>query len=99
MIQRLKEKLESIIPITDELWCQIQSEWEEIQVKKGEKLVRYGEINKKIYFVLKGSLEISMILNDGSAKSVWFFRMKFSMWPPRRTLLLWMSQPSMRLQL
>jgi signal-transduction protein with cAMP-binding, CBS, and nucleotidyltransferase domain len=73
MIQCLREKLESIIPITDEMWYQIQSEWEEVRVKKGEKLVRYRELNKKIYFVLSGSLEISMILNDGSAKSVWFF--------------------------
>lgn len=73
MIQRLREKLESIIPVTDELWHQIQSEWEEISIKKGEKLVRYGEFNKKIYFVSSGSLEISMILNDGAAKSVWFF--------------------------
>lgn len=73
MIQRLREKLESIIPVTDELWHQIQSEWEEISIKKGEKLVRYGELNKKVFFVASGSLEISMILNDGSAKSVWFF--------------------------
>ena len=73
MIHRLKEKIQSVIPVNDKLWHAIESEWEEIHIKKGDKLVRYGELNKKIFFVASGSLEISMILNDGSAKSVWFF--------------------------
>lgn len=62
-----------MIPLNDKLWHVIESEWEEIYVKKGDKLVDYGELNKKVFFVASGSLEISMILNDGSAKSVWFF--------------------------
>lgn len=73
MLQRLKEKIQSVIPVNDKLWNKIQSEWDEIHIRKGDKLVRYGELNKKIFFVSSGSLEISMILNDGSAKSVWFF--------------------------
>ena len=73
MIQRLKKKIESVIPLEEEFWKVIQSQWEEIHVKKGDKLVHYGELNKKVFFVGSGSLEISMILNDGSAKSVWFF--------------------------
>ncbi|MBW1296216.1 Crp/Fnr family transcriptional regulator [Aquimarina litoralis] len=73
MIENLKQKIEATITVSDELWNVIRNEWKEIHVKKGDKLVGYGELNTKVFFVLSGSLEISLILNDGSSKSVWFY--------------------------
>lgn len=73
MIENLRRKIETTIPVSDELWNVIRNEWKEIHVKKGDKLVGYGELNTKVFFVLSGSLEISLILNDGSSKSVWFY--------------------------
>ena len=73
MLEHLKQKLASVIPVSPSLWNQISNEWKEVYVKKGEKLVHFGALNTKVFIVISGSLEISLILSDGSSKSVWFF--------------------------
>ena len=73
MIEYLKEKLLSVIPVSEELWEEMNNQWKEIHVRKGEKLVCFGDLNTKVFFVASGSLEISLILSDGSSKPVWFF--------------------------
>ncbi len=73
MVEHIKEKLLSIIPLREGLWEQMKKQWKEVHVKKGEKLVNFGELNTKAFCVTSGSLEISLILSDGTSKSVWFF--------------------------
>lgn len=73
MIEHLREKLASVIPVSEALWSQVKEEWKEVHVQKGRKIVHFGDLNTKVFIVVSGSLEISLILSDGTSKSVWFF--------------------------
>nr|WP_294923299.1 Crp/Fnr family transcriptional regulator [uncultured Flavobacterium sp.] len=55
-LEALKSKFESYAPISQTSWELIQSIVKFQSVKKGELLLRNGEIAKEIYFICKGAL-------------------------------------------
>ncbi len=55
-LQDLKSKFESYAPLSQTSWQLIESIVEFQSVKKGELLLRNGEIAKEIYFICKGAL-------------------------------------------
>lgn len=55
-LQNLKSKFESYAPISENSWQLIEDIIEFQSVKKGELLLRNGEIAKEIYFICKGAL-------------------------------------------
>ena len=55
-LEALKSKFESYAPISETSWQLIESIVEFQSVKKGELLLRNGEIAKEIYFICKGAL-------------------------------------------
>lgn len=55
-LQNLKSKLESYAPISENSWQLIDSIVEFQSVKKGELLLRNGEVAKEIYFICEGAL-------------------------------------------
>ena len=73
MINKLRRRIENYVSVSDEAMKAIESQSEMIDVKKQETLVNYGELCNKRFFIYKGSFEISLVLNDGSKKTVWFF--------------------------
>jgi CRP-like cAMP-binding protein len=55
-LKDLKLKFESYAPISDESWKLIENITEFQVVKKGDLLLRNGQIAKEIYFIAKGAL-------------------------------------------
>jgi CRP-like cAMP-binding protein len=55
-LQNLKSKFESYAPISENSWQLIESIVEFQSVKKGELLLRNGEVAKEIYFICEGAL-------------------------------------------
>lgn len=55
-LQNLKSKFESYAPISENSWQLIDSIVEFQSVKKGELLLRNGEVAKEIYFICEGAL-------------------------------------------
>ena len=55
-LQNLKSKFESYAPISENSWQLIDSIVEFQSVKKGELLLRNGEVSKEIYLICEGAL-------------------------------------------
>jgi len=55
-LQNLKSKFESYAPISETSWQLIEDLIEFQSVKKGELLLRNGEVAEEIYFICKGAL-------------------------------------------
>lgn len=70
---KIRKKIEMYVPISDETMDEIESQLEEMHLKKQETLVHYGDANRNLFFVMSGSFEISFVLSDGSKKTIWFF--------------------------
>lgn len=73
-IDKLKSKLDSYSPITNDSWQQIQSVITFKILNKEEVLLRNGEIAKNVYFVCKGALR-AYFTNDGGdvyTKNIFF---------------------------
>ncbi len=68
----LKEQIEKIGPLADNLWEEIQTYAEISQVRKNEILVPYQSLNKYVFKVISGSFMCSQISESGTKKAVWF---------------------------
>lgn len=66
-LQNLKSKFESYAPISENSWQLMESIVEFQSVKKGELLLRNGEIAKDIYFICKGALRA--FITDGAGNT------------------------------
>ncbi|MEM6719361.1 MAG: hypothetical protein AAF611_08615 [Bacteroidota bacterium] len=73
MLYKFREKLETHIDVTDEMWEYIRQDLTVLHVKRREKLVRFSELSRYIYFVVQGSFESSILLPNGISKTVWFY--------------------------
>lgn len=62
----LKLKFESYAPISAASWQLIENNSEVKLVKKGELLLRNGEIAKEIYFIVQGALRAFITDTDGN---------------------------------
>ncbi|MFH6948294.1 Crp/Fnr family transcriptional regulator [Flavobacterium sp. FlaQc-51] len=65
-LKDLKLKFESYAPISDESWKLIESITEFQVVKKGDLLLRNGQIAKEIYFIAKGALRAFITDREGN---------------------------------
>ena len=65
-LQNLKSKFESYAPISENSWQLIDSIVEFQSVKKGELLLRNGEIAKEIYFICEGALRAFITDSTGN---------------------------------
>ncbi|MEL6918419.1 MAG: hypothetical protein AAFO99_11890 [Bacteroidota bacterium] len=73
MLEKLKSKIESQFPVSQEFWKELQNNSKQITVKKNNILVAYGSLSGKSYFVAKGSFKSSMLTISGNYKTVWFY--------------------------
>ena len=73
MIDKIRKRIESHVPVSDETMNELESHFETFDIKKQETLVHYGDSNRNLFFIISGSFEISFVLNDGSKKTIWFF--------------------------
>lgn len=65
-LKDLKLKFESYAPISDESWKLIENITEFQVVKKGDLLLRNGQIAKEIYFIAKGALRAFITDREGN---------------------------------
>lgn len=67
----LKEKVNQLSVLTDEEWQDFSSRWKPYDVKKGDYIIKIGQIEHYFYFVHDGMLRAFMI-NKGQDISVGF---------------------------
>ncbi|GGF16494.1 Crp/Fnr family transcriptional regulator [Flavobacterium limi] len=60
-LQTLKSKFESYAPVSETSWKIIENIIEFQSIKKGELLLRNGEVAKEIYFICKGAVRAFII--------------------------------------
>lgn len=65
-INDLKVKFNNYSPISEESWQLIENNIEINSIKKGELLLRNGQIAKEIYFVAKGALRAFITDTEGN---------------------------------
>ncbi|MEP0266348.1 Crp/Fnr family transcriptional regulator [Dokdonia sp.] len=70
---KFREKIEEYVLISNEEWNIIENHCEVFQIKNKEVLVKYGTLNKNVFFLAQGSFEMSLILEHDDTKTVWFF--------------------------
>ncbi|WP_394746723.1 Crp/Fnr family transcriptional regulator [Spongiimicrobium salis] len=73
MIEKLLEKMKEIIPVSDELWKDVQKHTKIMYLKRGEVLIPYSQVDTNAYLVVQGSFDASLISLDGSRKTIWFY--------------------------
>lgn len=67
----LKEKVNQLSVLTDEEWQDFSSRWKPYEVKRGDYIIKIGQIERYFYFVHDGMLRAFMI-NKGQDISVGF---------------------------
>lgn len=73
ILHKFKSKIEEYVLLSDNEWDVIKNHCQVIQIKNKEVLVKYGSLSKDVYFLANGSLEMSLIVEQNDAKTVWFF--------------------------
>lgn len=66
MIEKIRKKIETYVPISDETMNEIASHFETFELKKQDTLIHYGDLCNNLFFISSGSFEISLVLNDGT---------------------------------
>src|ERR1700722_19729831 len=64
--------LGSVYPISTDLKTAIKAKVRFLKVRKGQHLLRAGEINRNLYFISKGLLRCYYYTEDGTEVSTWF---------------------------
>ena len=64
--------LASVYPISTALKAAIKAKVRFLKVRKGQHLLRAGEINRDLYFISKGLLRCYYYTQDGTEVSTWF---------------------------
>lgn len=72
MLAKLKNKLEASMTLSDELWKEIKDTRVEKHIKKGETIINYSSINRKVHIVISGAFETSLISTNGDKQTTWF---------------------------
>ncbi|MEM1337214.1 MAG: cyclic nucleotide-binding domain-containing protein [Bacteroidota bacterium] len=73
MMEKLKQRIQEIATVSDDLWDEIQGNAEVITVKKNDVLIPYGANDKNVYIILSGCLESSLQMANGKSHAVWFY--------------------------
>ena len=71
-MQPIRQFLETITPLTDVEWEKIQSRLRMRSFRKGDELLREGQVCTDVYFILKGLIRI-YVVNDGKEICRQFF--------------------------
>ncbi len=73
MYQKLKESFEfDGQPINKDLWDEMKTQSNLLQIKKKEVLIPYGSNKKYVYFIASGSFMLTLSFREGEGKAVWF---------------------------
>lgn len=67
----LKQKVNQLSPLSEDEWLDFSSRWKSLSVKKGDYIIRVGQVEKYFYFVHSGVLR-AFLINDGIDISVGF---------------------------
>ncbi|MEM6842685.1 MAG: Crp/Fnr family transcriptional regulator [Bacteroidota bacterium] len=72
-MDRLRERMEQLVPVSDTLWEEIVSRSKKVKLKTGEVLVPFGSVNRFSYFLLSGSCVCSQASKSGKTRVIWFY--------------------------
>ena len=67
-VSRFSEAMNQLHPVPEELLQEFLDQFEQLELKKGEVLLREGEICKHLYFVIKGGIRCFM--REENAKEI-----------------------------
>ncbi|MEO0572179.1 MAG: cyclic nucleotide-binding domain-containing protein [Bacteroidota bacterium] len=72
-IEKLKERIQRVTEISEELWGEINANSKILELKKNDVLIPFGDHNKDVYIILSGCLESSLSMPNGESRAVWFY--------------------------
>ena len=72
-MESIREKIRELFPIGNREIDSIIEHGDLLYLRRNHILTHHNELNNYIFFILSGSLEKNIILNNGSTKTVWFF--------------------------
>ncbi|MEO0572181.1 MAG: hypothetical protein AAF039_10795 [Bacteroidota bacterium] len=73
MLEKLKAKLESRFPMSEEFWKEVELHAKKHVLKKNEVLIPYSSRLRTASIVISGSFRQSIIKSTGEQIAVWFF--------------------------
>ena len=65
-MQRLREKMESYFPLSEETWALFLQICRVRELRKGQMLLRAGEVPRSFYFVFRGLFRSFVLSGDGA---------------------------------